>query len=686
MWSQMLILLVLISVVSCQGDVWEELFSVNSLEPVSLDVYSEIPGNIKWQQSNRSTALTAKAKIYQKGTEDLPSELPSSQCRIDTEIKSGKITVRIFPKIQEPKFTSYQLNGGFPLLYSYFLTLCILGSVHGWRIAVTYGVLLSAVFTFANVSLSNITRIDIVVEYPETVQFKKINVFMKNGNITLPESITHNSIVDCSTDHTYNRSGCISCCHGKGVCGIGNKCYCKEGHEERTHCKMKKIPRHTIFINTVDQRIIHVNLPTNQNITVYGKKDMNGSVKSLKSFRSNDQYGVSSNIIMGKLRKISRIVSSSGTTISFDWKTKCSVHVTVIFNKGQGQIDQDITVCKIKPKHKKVEIEDNKETQNILPSSVDEKRNMQRRSKNVIHHHHKGDFIKIPVEIKSCNEPDSSAEVFAKITAANHSENIIQNHFLGSLTSYPGLYHIRIPVKPVHRTESQESTVCQTFIHSANHLCKYASSNYYKFQRHICKQIKSSIKVMSGVSFSQVSDVITTCESSFQTVLSFCKEFYTNIDNNCNRDSIKFYDSFVSGNVSVQIIATFPGNYSVHSKRFDLKVKEDSPYSVTMKKINDIRPKPRFIGFSVNPRDPKAFQRYNVKINYACASSTTKLDMRIEGSDNYHSNITCYGVTQCNCCILHVAGAAAHVMDKVLVTLNDPLTQTITTREIAVLF
>lgn len=111
--------------------------------------------------------MTAKAKIYQKGTEDLPSELPSSQCRIDTEIKSGKITVRIFPKIQEPKFTSYQLNGGFPLLYSYFLTICILGSVHGWRIAVTYGVLLSAVFTFANVSLSNITRIDIVVEYPE---------------------------------------------------------------------------------------------------------------------------------------------------------------------------------------------------------------------------------------------------------------------------------------------------------------------------------------------------------------------------------------------------------------------------------------------------------------------------------------------------------------------------------------
>lgn len=39
----MMIILALISVVSCQGDVWEELFSFNSLKPVSLDVFSEIP-------------------------------------------------------------------------------------------------------------------------------------------------------------------------------------------------------------------------------------------------------------------------------------------------------------------------------------------------------------------------------------------------------------------------------------------------------------------------------------------------------------------------------------------------------------------------------------------------------------------------------------------------------------------
>lgn len=447
---------------------------------------------------------------------------------------------------------------------------------------------------------------------------------------------------------------------------------------------MKITPRHTVYLNPIDQRIIHVQLPGGRNTTLYGRKTSSGSVRNIKSFRTIDRDGQNSNIFMAKMRKIGRVVTASGTTISFDWKSKCSVHVTVIFNKGQGQLDQDVLVCKFK-QHKKQTFENSPVEDNILPPVERSQRKppSRLRSKDSAHDH--GAFIKIPVEIRSCNEPDSSAEVSASVIGQIANNNVM-NKYLGSLSLYPGVYYIKLPLKPVSSRIDMEMNVCNSLTHSADHLCKYALANYFKFQNHICKKVKSSMKVLSGVTRAHVIDVMSTCESSFQTVLSFCKEFYANIENHCNIDNVMFYDSFVPGNVSVKVAATFPGNFSVYSEPFSLRIKENESFSVSVRRINDIRPKPRFIGFSVNPRDPRPFQRYNVTINYACASSTTKVDMRIIGSDNYHNNVTCHGVRDCNCCVLHVAGGAAHVMDKVLVTLNDPLTQTITTREIAVLF
>lgn len=444
---------------------------------------------------------------------------------------------------------------------------------------------------------------------------------------------------------------------------------------------MKIIPRHTIYINPVDRRIAHLRVLNNLNITAYGRRYTNGSIKSLKSFQSRDQYDRSLSILMGRLRKVSKVISSSGTSISFDWRSKCNVHVAVLFNKGQGQIDQDVTLCRSKSKTKPVVKEDNNAL-NLLPSrKMSEK---QSRSKRKLNHYNDQDVIKIPVEVKSCNEPDSSAVVSATVVSTNTTHT--SNEYVGLLTGYAGLYHINIPDKPIVFNGNIEKNVCSSFTKTTSHMCKYVLSNYDKFQRHICRNIKSSMNVMKGLSISQIDDVIITCESSFSTVISFCIEYTTSIQHSCNRDNIIFYDSFVPGNISVLIIATFPGNYSVYSERFYLQVRENAPFETSTKMINDIRPKPRFIGFSVHPRDPQPFERYRVKIDYACASATTKLDMRIEGSDNYHNNVTCIGVTSCNCCVLHVAGASALVMDKVLVSLNDPLTQTVTTREIAVLF
>lgn len=447
---------------------------------------------------------------------------------------------------------------------------------------------------------------------------------------------------------------------------------------------MKTSPRHTVYTNPVDQRIIHLYLNGGKNTTLFGRKTAGGSVKNIKSFRSVDMDGLSSNIFMSKSRKISRVVMASGTTMSFDWKSKCSVHVTVIFNRSQGQLDKEIQLCKLK-KTIKQNHDFSTVKENALSSFGGEHRQTSSRTRSKFSGQDYRSYIRIPVEIQSCNEPDSSAEVSATVVG-EHKDHDIINNYLGSLLSYPGKYTIRLPCQSVNGQRDMETNVCTSFTQSADHLCRYAMSNYYKFQNYICKKVKAAMKVLSGVSRNNVLDVMNTCESSFRTVLSFCKEFYTYIKNNCNGDNVKFSDSFVQGNVSVKITATFPGNFTVYSVPFPIQIKENESFTTPVQRINDIRPKPRFIGFNVNPQDPRPFQRYNVTINYTCASSTTKVDMRIMGSDNYHNNITCHGVRDCNCCVLHVAGGAALVMDKVIVTLNDPLTQTITTREIAVLF
>lgn len=130
--------------------------------------YYFLKGNILWRRTN-TTVIKAKAKIYETdfkmALED--RRLPLAACNINTDIKDNSINVQIFPRIKQTFSNNYQSNGGFHLLYSYVLMLCIMTSVHGWRVAMTYGILLSTMFSFVDMCLSNITKIDIIIEYPE---------------------------------------------------------------------------------------------------------------------------------------------------------------------------------------------------------------------------------------------------------------------------------------------------------------------------------------------------------------------------------------------------------------------------------------------------------------------------------------------------------------------------------------
>lgn len=127
-----------------------------------------LQGSILFHTSNTSK-LRIRSNVYNNGSynADDVKRLLTPTCDVNQQIKNGTINIRILPRLQQYSRKDFQFNGGFALMYSYCLTISILVSMHGWRAAITYGLLVSSVCVFAGACLSNITQVDVVVEINE---------------------------------------------------------------------------------------------------------------------------------------------------------------------------------------------------------------------------------------------------------------------------------------------------------------------------------------------------------------------------------------------------------------------------------------------------------------------------------------------------------------------------------------
>ena len=102
--------------------------------------------------------------------------------------------------------------------------------------------------------------------------------------------------------------------------------------------------------------------------------------------------------------------------------------------------------------------------------------------------------------------------------------------------------------------------------------------------------------------------------------------------------------------------------------------------------IKDDKPEFQIVKISVNPTDPVPGDIYQVRMDYACATEQTVIKMNVTGSDQYTNHVTCQGITSCNCCIVHAAGAANAVIDHVIMHITDSLTKVDMVKEMVVVF
>lgn len=675
----------------------EEIFEFTEYNPdkISINVTSEIQGNLEVRWGN-----TSAFNVYlQISTQDTQSQNP---LKIVTNFTLENLHLHILKKIVDTTVSppsSLNTNRAVTTVGSFFFTLWIIILTHGWKVALLYMVLVFPMILLVDANFIQSTRCDIIVECPRNITLHNIELYMENGNITVDQDILQSTktTANCKTssNNAYSEKGCESCCHGNGVCGPGNECTCFRGLQGNCSTDTS-VPKYRLFVNPGDSRITEMRLPNGENVTVHGRKRHDGTIRSLDTFRSRDNKMNIFTVFLNGKRKIKSILSQKGESITFDWKDKCNVHVTAITSKGQGQVNIEVDTCASLNDLFPLQ-EDWNFYQSELLAGINKCFHSNRQIRSTTEHvkkplgkpSAKKSKYFVPVKITRCGSPVQAANVYAHVKSKSNSEESGISELMAKSTKTSGLFHVQIPTYSVKNDKSLVQTSCDSFNTTVERTCRKILTKFSCDKVKFCLSIRKAFSFVKSVSSTQIDDVIQTCEKAFDTVISVCTTITSALKSQniepCTNKLQLIDDSYIPGPILFSPFAVFPNGYVVDYDYLEINPSPNKKYHKEII-LRDPRPNPTITSFSITPEDPKPLQRYEVKVYYSCASKATEVDMQIVGSDKYTNYATCYGITSCNCCVLHVAGAAASVKDIVTVTVTDPLVNVKFTREFVVIF
>lgn len=282
-------------------------------------------------------------------------------------------------------------------------------------------------------------------------------------------------------------------------------------------------------------------------------------------------------------------------------------------------------------------------------------------------------YIKVWMDVKSCGKETFSGALTVNLESVIYNVNSSERINIPVFRAESGEFSFSLPNITLKFTEEYEEK------------CGTASS----IGQYIC-----SATPLGGV-HDACSD-LSTNDSSRKTCLNFLRsfekfcEFFTANSLINQTDCISFYDErrdFFSGDeLIMKPVVTFEGGKVINNLHRRLSLQNISLLGGHNITIVDDKPDFRITGVTVTPPDPLPLDLYQVRVDYACATNYTLIDMRIRGSDFYTNYATCSGISNCNCCVLHAAGAPGSVVDNIVINVTDSWTGTNISQTVVVVF
>ena len=291
-------------------------------------------------------------------------------------------------------------------------------------------------------------------------------------------------------------------------------------------------------------------------------------------------------------------------------------------------------------------------------------------------------YIKVKVKVESCGTERADGELSANIESTYDHESNPLRIDTPVFRSQDGGYFFRLP-NISYSFEAEFEEKCKAVSGIIKSIC---SSPLIGNKQLICSDLNSSMHVGSNIT---KQDHECSCQNLFDSVEKYCNQIKTNEWNfktNCIENYDESRDIFDTDELLLKPIVTFGGGKVINKFQQRVLLQNISLLGVPDIIVTDDKPTFKIIGVTVTPQDPLPLDLYQVRLDYACATNFTMIDMRINGSDLYSNYATCAGTNQCSCCILHAAGAAGSVVDNIVINITDPWTGTNLTKTVMVVF
>lgn len=455
-------------------------------------------------------------------------------------------------------------------------------------------------------------------------------------------------------------------------------------------------PKITMFVNPGDNKITSTRLPGGDIIETYGKKRRDGTVRTYHAIRRLEKSsGKWTTVILDRKYRIRVIRSVSGSVLRFRWYGKSRVYVKAVTGDRRKQVNVDVklqmnatvsdiynaTMAKLKGRIRRSPSDINEHINRVFN---DARRSDQKTTRRNV------PYVHVPVTVTRCGIPQGSTELYARVNMdfVNGTWSSTAE-YRGIPTGVPGVFYVKIPNKPADRAEDAMDKTCSSIKAAVVKTCSTVSEDYEEYEKKICDATEGAFKFVKGTTQEELDDIHRTCHAGFFTVITHCKTMDFSPKEGSAFDCKHVQervDTFSNNPILFTPLAIFPGSHTVPGESRTITIEPDMIYLNEGFTVEDDKASLEITDFSVTPNDPQPLERYKVRTQYICANNDTKVEMVVTGSDFYSNYITCHGDTDCNCCILKVAGAAELVVDTVSVSVINTVTGQNFTRNVVVVF
>ncbi|XP_053404711.1 uncharacterized protein LOC128558685 [Mercenaria mercenaria] len=685
----------------------EHAFEIDSLSPdsVAVDIQSDIPGQITWIYTDDHN-FRLKVKIIGENE----NSVNSTDIHLITTNSSVKLAVRekYFPVVPSP-VTGSGSALRIPAYLVWFLVLLI-----GWNnpmavllIAVVYGFTPGTADMIYDIPKKTV---QIEVTAPRRLSYRTVNLYINGGKLRVVDWEPERAeVVTCETETAAG--GCPNCCHGNGVC-VGNQCICDENYNQESNCALGNAQA-VFFSHPLDPRFDRTLLP-NSDVLTLGRafqfiqqppylKDPDVYTMEIKS--RDDTF---SHILIifhpdGFIEKILDTGSMKNDAIKFK---RSRLKSCLIRLKG-NLINTEINICDKTNSAQNIENDRTSKENGGRESTSDRKRDKEHRRKSTRNRQrlkfpYEFKFVEFPVRIHRCGynsqdrkhvyfqllkEKMDPSHVSGSQTRRSLSFRVNENIILLPHETSDGTVVLRLPNNSVPLGSKEITSKCEMTKSLHRKIC--FPSNLENF-RIVC----NSIFNLSDINHStppHISRTIQLCRFVLESVTSYCdKHIFETVsqDKPCLANYINNFNLFSEHSYQLRPIAHFPDEKVMYGYVQDVNFANNTQLGQGSKEltITDNDANFKIVKISVIPTDPVPHDIYQVKLEYACATSQTVIKMTVYGSDYYSNSVTCHGTTQCSCCILHAAGAPNAVVDHVTINVTDPSRNYKLVQEMVVVF